>query len=45
MLPVEQLDFGALVGVVELMGCVPLAEVEGALFVVGPRCCPLVSRT
>src|SRR4051794_10971425 len=36
--PVEQLDFGALVGVVEVMGCVPLAEVEGAPFAVGPGC-------
>jgi hypothetical protein len=36
--PVEQLDFGALVGVVEVVGCVPVAEVEGDLFAAGPWC-------
>jgi hypothetical protein len=36
--PVEQLDFGALVGVVEVVGCVPLAEVEGDPFASGPWC-------
>jgi hypothetical protein len=36
--PAEQLDFGALVGVVEVVGCVPLAEVEGNPFAVGPWC-------
>jgi hypothetical protein len=34
----EQLDFGALVGVVEVVGCVPLGEVEGNPFAVGPWC-------
>jgi hypothetical protein len=36
--PVEQLDFGALIGVVEIVGCVPVAEVEGDPFAVGPWC-------
>jgi hypothetical protein len=36
--PEGQLDFGALVGVVEVVGCVPLAEVEGDPFAVGPWC-------
>lgn len=36
--PVEQLDFGALIGVVEVVDCVPLAEVEGDPFAVGPWC-------
>jgi hypothetical protein len=36
--PVEQLDFGALVGVVEVEDCVPVAEVEGDPFAVGPWC-------
>ena len=36
--PVEQLDFGALVGIVEVVDCVPLAEVEGDPFAVGPWC-------
>jgi hypothetical protein len=36
--PVEQLDFGALVGVVEVVDCVPVAEVEGDPFAVGPWC-------
>jgi hypothetical protein len=35
---VEQLDFGALVGVVEVVDCVPLAAVEGDPFAVGPGC-------
>jgi hypothetical protein len=35
---VEQLDFWALVGVVEVVGCVPLAEVEDDPFAVGPWC-------
>ena len=34
----EQLDFGALVGVVEVVGCVPLAEVADDPFAVGPWC-------
>jgi hypothetical protein len=36
--PVEQLDFGALVGVVEVVGCVLPAEIEGNPLAVGPRC-------
>jgi hypothetical protein len=36
--PADQLDFGALVGVVEVVGCVPLAEVEGDPFALGPWC-------
>jgi hypothetical protein len=36
--PWEQLDFGALVGLVEVVGCVPLAEVQGDPFAVGPWC-------
>jgi hypothetical protein len=36
--PVEQLDFGALVGVVEVVGCVPLAEVQGDPVANGPWC-------
>jgi hypothetical protein len=36
--PAEQLDFGALVGVVEVVGCVPLAEAEGDPFALGPWC-------
>jgi hypothetical protein len=36
--PIEQLEFGALVGVVEVVGCVPVAEVEGDPFAVGPWC-------
>jgi hypothetical protein len=31
----EQLAFGVLFGVVEVVGCVPLAEVEGNQFAVG----------
>jgi ASCH domain-containing protein len=36
--PADQLDFGALVGVVEVVGCMPVAEVEGDPFAVGPWC-------
>jgi hypothetical protein len=36
--PWEQLDFGALVGVVEVVDCVPVAEVEGDPFAIGPWC-------
>jgi hypothetical protein len=36
--PADQLDFGALVGVVEVVDCVPVAEVEGDPFTVGPWC-------
>ncbi len=36
--PAEELPFGALVGVVEVVDCVPLAEVEGDPFAVGPWC-------
>jgi hypothetical protein len=36
--PAEQLDFGALVGVVEVVGCVALAEVEGDPFALGAWC-------
>jgi hypothetical protein len=36
--PVEQLDFGTLVGKVEVMDCLPLAEVEGDPFAFGPWC-------
>jgi hypothetical protein len=35
---VEQLAFGALVGVVEVVGCVLPAEIEGDPFAVGPWC-------
>jgi hypothetical protein len=34
----HELDYGALVGVVEVVGCVPLAEVEGDPFALGPWC-------
>jgi hypothetical protein len=34
----DELDYGALVGVVELVDCVPLAEAEGEPFAVGPWC-------
>jgi hypothetical protein len=34
----EELDFGALVGIVELMDCVPVAEVRDDPFAVGPWC-------
>jgi hypothetical protein len=36
--PVEQLEFGTLVGVVEVVDCVPLTEVEDDPFAVGPWC-------
>jgi hypothetical protein len=36
--PAEQFDFGALVGVVEVVDCVPLTEVEDDPFAVGPWC-------
>jgi hypothetical protein len=36
--PEAELDFGVLVGVVEVVDCVPLAEVEGDPFAVGPWC-------
>jgi hypothetical protein len=36
--PVEELAFGALVGVVEVVDCVPVTEVEGDPFAVGPWC-------
>jgi hypothetical protein len=36
--PWDALDYGALVGVVELVDCVPLTEVEGDPFAVGPWC-------
>jgi hypothetical protein len=36
--PWEELDYGALVGVVEVVDCVPLAEVEGDPFALGPWC-------
>jgi hypothetical protein len=36
--PWEGLDYGALVGVVEVVDCVPVAEVEGDPFAVGPWC-------
>jgi ASCH domain len=36
--PWDELDYGALVGVVEVVDCVPLAEVERDLFAVGPWC-------
>jgi hypothetical protein len=36
--PVEQFDFGGLVGVVEVVDCVPVAEVAGDPFAVGPWC-------
>jgi hypothetical protein len=34
----ERLDFGALVGLVDLVDCVPLGEVEGEPFALGPWC-------
>jgi hypothetical protein len=34
----EQFDFGALIGVVEVVDCVPVEEVEGDPFAVGPWC-------
>jgi hypothetical protein len=36
--PWEELDFGALVGVVEVVGCVPLAMATGDPFAIGPWC-------
>ena len=36
--PWDQLDYGALVGVVELADCVPLAEVARDPFALGPWC-------
>ena len=36
--PWEELDYGALIGVVEVVGCVPLAEVAGDPFAEGPWC-------
>src|SRR5262249_28755770 len=36
--PWGELDYGALVGVVEVVDCVPLAEVEGDPFAMGPWC-------
>jgi len=36
--PWDELDYGALVGVVEVVDCVPLAEVEGDPFAIGPWC-------
>jgi len=36
--PFEQRDFGVLVAVVAVVDCVPLAEVEGDPFAVGPWC-------
>jgi hypothetical protein len=36
--PVEELDFGALVGVVEVVGCVRVEEVAGDPFATGPWC-------
>jgi hypothetical protein len=38
MPPWEHLDFGALVGVVDVVGCVPLGDVGGDPFAVGPWC-------
>jgi hypothetical protein len=42
LLPPDQLDFGALVGVVEVVGCVPRADVHGDPFALGPWCWLLV---
>jgi hypothetical protein len=36
--PWEELDYGALIGVVEVVGCVPLTEVGGDPFASGPWC-------
>jgi hypothetical protein len=36
--PWEQLDFGALIGVVDVVDCVPLAEVWEDPFAIGPWC-------
>jgi hypothetical protein len=36
--PEDQLDFGALLGVVEVVDSVPVAEVEGNPFAIGPWC-------
>jgi hypothetical protein len=36
--PWEKLEYGALIGVVEVVGCVPLTEVERDPFAVGPWC-------
>jgi hypothetical protein len=36
--PAEELHFGVLVGVVEVVDCVPVGEVEGDPFAVGPWC-------
>jgi hypothetical protein len=36
--PWDQLDFGALIGVVDVVDCVPVAEVAGEPFADGPWC-------
>jgi hypothetical protein len=36
--PAEHLAFGALIGVVEVVDCVPLAQVEGDEWAEGPHC-------
>jgi hypothetical protein len=36
--PWDELDYGALVGVVEVVGCVPVAGVEDDPFALGPWC-------
>lgn len=36
--PAEALDFGAIVGTVELYDCVPLAEVSSDPYALGPWC-------
>jgi hypothetical protein len=41
--PVKQLDSGALVGVVKVSDCVPVADVTGDPFATGPWCWTLCS--
>jgi hypothetical protein len=36
--PSDQLDFGALIGVVDVVNCMPVADVMGQPFAEGPRC-------
>jgi hypothetical protein len=36
--PADRLDLGVLIGVVEVVDCVPLAEAKGNPFAVGPWC-------
>lgn len=41
----DQLDFGALVGVVDVVDCVPIGEIAGDPFAVGPWCWRLANAS